>query len=190
MRKQLYLGALLMAPALVAAAAATLSFQPGSRVWVEGTSSVRSYRCESTQVTGTAAATGTDVAQLGEVERAEITIPVSTLDCRNGTMNGHMRNALKAAENPSIRFRATSVQVTPSGPAAGSATMRGELTIAGSTQPVTIEGTVASEDGQLRVRGSKRLTMTDYGVRPPSLMMGTMKVHPPVTVGFDVLLKP
>jgi hypothetical protein len=32
--------------------------------------------------------------------------------------------------------------------------------------------------------------MTDFGVRPPTLMMGTMKVHDPVTVHFDVLLKP
>jgi hypothetical protein len=30
--------------------------------------------------------------------------------------------------------------------------------------------------------------MTDFGVEPPSLMMGTMRVHAPVTVGFDVTL--
>ena len=191
MRKQLYRGAILVAaPMLLAASAAPLTFQPGSRVWVEGTSSVRSYRCETTQVTGTAAANTVAIAELGSVARAEISLPVSSLDCRNGTMNGHMRNALKAAENPTIRFRASSVTVTPTGDAAGTATMRGELTIAGNTQPVTLEGAVASENGQLRVRGTERLTMTDYGVRPPSLMMGTMKVHPPVTVGFDVLLKP
>ena len=32
--------------------------------------------------------------------------------------------------------------------------------------------------------------MTDYGVKPPSLMMGTMKVHDPVKLNFDVILKP
>ena len=57
------------------------------------------------------------------------------------------------------------------------------------TQPVSIDATVASESGQLRVRGSKAIRMTDYGVRPPSLMMGTMKVKPAVTIGFDVLVK-
>ena len=39
-------------------------------------------------------------------------------------------------------------------------------------------------------KGSKQLKMTDFGVRPPTLMMGTMKVHDPVKVSFDVLLKP
>ena len=39
------------------------------------------------------------------------------------------------------------------------------------------------------VRGTKRIDMTQWSVRPPSLMLGTMKVNPQVTVGFDVVLK-
>ncbi len=31
--------------------------------------------------------------------------------------------------------------------------------------------------------------MKDYGVKPPSLMLGTMKVAEKVTVHFDLLLK-
>jgi len=181
---------LMAVPALLAASAAPLSFESGSRVWVSGTSTTRSWRCESTQVTGSVRASTVAVGELRSVPGAELTIPVATLDCRNGTMNSHMRNALKAAENPQIRLRATSIQVTPSGDAAGAARINGELTIAGSTRPVSIDGTVQSENGQLRVRGSRQLDMTEYGMRPPSLMMGTMKVRPAVTVGFDVVLKP
>jgi polyisoprenoid-binding protein YceI len=183
MRTRLYLG-LAILPALLAASAAPASFEPGSKVWVSGTSTVRAYRCETTRAEGTAQLSGTDLASL-RVSGASVTIPVSTLDCANGTMNGHMRTALKMAESPNIRFRATNVEVNGT-----AAKMTGELTIAGSTQPVSIDATVASESGQLRVRGSKQLDMTTYGVRPPSLMMGTMKVRPGVTIGFDVLLKP
>jgi hypothetical protein len=32
--------------------------------------------------------------------------------------------------------------------------------------------------------------MTEWGVRPPSLMLGAMKVAPAATIGFDVVLKP
>lgn len=183
MRKRNLVG-LLAVPVLLAASAVPANFEPGSKVWVTGTSTVRSYRCETTRAEGTAQLSGTDLSSL-RVSGASVTIPVSTLDCANGTMNGHMRNALKMAENPSIRFRASDVEVN-----GGTARMTGELTIAGSTQPVSIDATVASEGGQLRVRGSKQLDMTNYGVRPPSLMMGTMKVRPAVTIGFDVVLKP
>ncbi|HEX8361445.1 MAG TPA: YceI family protein [Longimicrobium sp.] len=181
MLKQILMGALIGAGMLP-----TLSFQPQSRVWVEGTSTVRSYRCESTGITGSAQAASAEIAALASVPRAEVSIPVASLDCRNGTMNGHMRKALKAEQNPTIRLRASSVQVS----AAGAARISGDLTIAGQTRPVSIDGTVTSEDGKVRVRGSKRLVMTDFGVQPPTLMMGTMKVAAPVTIGFDVVLKP
>jgi len=189
MRKTMW-AALLVAPALAAASLAPLSLQPGSRVWVEGTSTTRSWRCESTSAEGSAAAASTDLTQLSSVARAEIDIPIATLDCHNNTMNGHMRNAMKAATAPTIRFRASSVQVTPSGADAGSAKLEGVLSMGGQDRPVTVDATVARENGQLRVRGSKHLVMTEWGLRPPSLMLGTMRVGPNVTVGFDVLLKP
>jgi len=159
-------------------------------VWVDGTSTARAWHCESTRAVGTAAAATTELAQLSSVATASVTVPVATLDCRNNTMNGHMRNALKAAEAPEIRFRASAVSVTPTGTDEGTVAMQGILSLAGEERPVTINGTVARENGQLRVRGSKRITMTEWGVRPPSLMLGTMKVAPAATVGFDVVLKP
>jgi polyisoprenoid-binding protein YceI len=190
MRRRFWLGGLaILAPAALAAAILPLSVQPGSRVWVTGTSTARSYRCESTQVEGTAEAGSANLSSLGEVTGARITIPVATLDCRNNTMNGHMRNALKAAQAPTISFRATTISVASSAEGAA-ARLSGELTIGGQTQPVTMNATVSEEDGKLRVRGTKALVMTDYGLRPPSLMMGTMRVNPNVTVGFDVLLRP
>jgi polyisoprenoid-binding protein YceI len=182
MRTRICLAGMIAVPALLAAAL-PLSFQSGSRVWVSGTSTVRGYRCESTQVTGTAQGEGTELTQVAQ-SRGEISIPVASLECGNGTMNGHMRNALKAAENPTIRFRATSVAVTPE----GAVRMTGPLTIAGQSREVTINGTAARQNGTLRVTGSKQLTMTDFGVQPPRLMAGTMRVHPPVTIGFDVVL--
>lgn len=184
MRTRIYLAGIIALPALLAAASAVpLSFQPGSRVWVSGTSTVRSWRCESTQVSGTAQAEGTQLSQVAQ-SRGEISIPLSSLDCRNGTMNGHMRTALKASENPTIRFRATSVAVTPD----GATRMTGPLTIAGQTREVTINGTAAPQNGKLRVTGSKQINMTEYGVTPPRLMAGTMRVNPAVTIGFDVVL--
>jgi polyisoprenoid-binding protein YceI len=189
MRKPLFAGVVLLAvPALIAATAVPLTFGSGSRVWVSGTSTVRAWRCESAQVSGTADAGSTEIAQIGQA-RGEITIPVSTLDCRNGTMNGHMRTALKAQQSPTIRFRATSVRVTPAG-AEGTVVMTGQLTIAGQTRDVTVNGTAAREGSGLRVRGTEQVTMTDFGIQPPRLMAGTMRVHPPVTVGFDVVLRP
>jgi polyisoprenoid-binding protein YceI len=189
--RMIVIGAMVAVPALLGAAEAlsTLSFQTGSRVWVEGTSTTRSWRCESPRITGTAQANTTSLSELRSLPGAELTIPVAALDCRNGTMNGHMRRALKADQHASIRFQASSVTLTP-GNGQSAARMTGNLTIAGQTRPATLTGTVVEDDGELRVRGTHQLTMTDFGVSPPSLMMGTMRVRAPVTIGYDVTLRP
>ena len=64
----------------------------------------------------------------------------------------------------------------------------GSLTIAGKENSIELRGTGSSENGVLRFKGSKQFKMTEYGVKPPSLMLGTMKVGDPVTVSFDLVL--
>ena len=193
LRRKEIIVSLLGTVVLTAAAAVPFQLQPESRLWVEGTSTVRSFRCESSDLRGTitpaAGATSLAIADLeSSVRSASISTPVGTLECGNGTMNGHMRRALKAQEHPAITFDLNSHRVAGASPQ-GTVTMTGRLTIAGQQRPVTIEAVATEEPGgKLRVRGSKQLAMMDFGVRPPSLMLGTMKVGNNVTVHFDVLL--
>lgn len=165
---------------------------PQSRVWIEGTSTVRDFTCKADRVEGNVEAQSA-VASVADgkhaVQTARVTVPVAALDCGNGTMNEHMRKALKSDANHTIEYRLTGYDV--SAPAGGSAPvqMKGTLRIAGQEQPVVITGRVSAENGGLRVRGEKQIRMTEFGVRPPTLMMGTMKVADLVTVKFDVLVQ-
>ncbi len=107
---------------------------------------------------------------------------VAGLECGNGTMNGHLRKALRSETSPRISYRISSYDVTPAG--ARRVKLNGTLEIAGTEKPVSIDATASNEAGRLRVKGSKQIRMTDFGVPPPTLMMGTMKVHDPVTVSL------
>lgn len=160
----------------------SLSLGKESRLWFDGTSTVRSFSCSATKLEGDVNA---EVA--GEpasmVKSASLTIPVAGLDCRNATMNGHMRKALKADANPLIKWRMTSYKVEGS-----AVVIDGFLTIAGKENPVQLRGAGSAESGVLRVKGSKQLKMTEYGVKPPTLMLGAMKVGDQVTVGYDIVL--
>jgi len=167
-------------------------FAPQSRIWIEGTSTVRGFSCKANRVEGAVDAQS-GVATVAEgkhaVQTARLTVPVAALDCGNGTMNEHMRKALRADASPTIEYRLTGYDV--SAPASGSAPvqMKGTLRIAGQEVPIVIPGRVTAENGGLRVRGEKEIRMTEWGVRPPTLMMGTMKVADKVTVKFDVLVQ-
>jgi polyisoprenoid-binding protein YceI len=100
-----------------------------------------------------------------------------------------MWDALKARDHDAVSFRMERYQLGgPSGPGV-TIELQGELTIAGTPRAVTLELRATElPDGGLRVEGSTGFPMTDFGVRPPRLMLGTLRVHDPVTVGFDLVL--
>ena len=51
--------------------------------------------------------------------------------------------------------------------------MSGTLTIAGRENPIELRGTGAVDNGTIMLKGTKVLKMTEFGVKPPSLMFGT-----------------
>ncbi len=190
MRVGLLIGTMMVAAAGTAAAqspAPRMPLESNVKLWFDGTSSVRGFKCSATTVTANivtdaANASAADAADL--VSKASFVIPVAALECGNGTMNGHMRKALKADQAPEISFVLTDYQVNGS-----AATINGTLTIAGKENTIQIPATIEQEAGGVRVRALKLLDMTQWGVKPPSLMMGTMKVKPMVSINFDVLVK-
>ncbi|HEY0972267.1 MAG TPA: YceI family protein [Gemmatimonadales bacterium] len=165
-----------------------------SRLWVNGTSTVRSFECKATEFAAAIETSGPGAAKAvagGEkaVRTVSVTVPAARLDCDNNTMNEHMLKALKAKEHGTITFELSSYDVAPQGGKV-QGTLKGKLTLGGVTKPITISAMGASmPDGTLHVTGTHELRMTDYGLKPPSLMMGTMKVHEAVKVSFDLILK-
>jgi polyisoprenoid-binding protein YceI len=157
------------------------------QLWFDGGSTVRAFKCSAKTTTTNIMTDASDVASAGVAElvtKASVVIPVAAIDCGNGTMNEHMRKALKASEHPDVKFVLSGYEVN-----GASATINGTLTIAGKDNPIQIPATVTPEGSGIRVKASKAIDMTQWGVKPPSLMMGTMKVKPAVTIGFDVLVK-
>jgi hypothetical protein len=188
---------LMLSPTLAAFAALkpVLKLQPESRLWVEGTSNVRPFTCEAKELDVQVEADQGPVAQrviAGEkaVKTVVVAVPSKSLDCDNNNkkMNEHMLKAIKAEESPSIEFRLQSYELAREGEGAG-ATLQGTLKLGGVEKPVTIAVvTKTAADGVLQVTGAYELRMTEYGLKPPKLMMGAFKVNDPVKVNFDLLL--
>jgi len=195
-RKQLAFAQLLLAPTLAAWPTATteMDLQPESTLWVEGTSSVRGYKCNAAVLNAelqTAAGNAVAAILAGDkaVSSADLTIEAAKLECGNGTMNGHMRKAIKAEANPAILFKLASYELTKSADTLR-IEMTGDLTLAGAQKTITL--TALAKDGgngTLVVEGTHELKMTEYGINPPKLMLGTLKVHDKVKVGFSLVLK-
>lgn len=170
-----------------------LVLQPQSRLWIDGTSSIRSFSCKAGEVNAAVEAVGPNaIAQLlsGEkgVKTVRVTVPADLLDCGNGTMNEHMRKAIKLSEHKSIEFRLSDYEVAKSTESV-SGTINGTLLLGGVTKPITLKAEGEAQGGMLHVTGSYELDMTEYGLKPPTLMFGRIKVGKTVKVNYDLLLK-
>jgi polyisoprenoid-binding protein YceI len=105
------------------------------------------------------------VLPLGDSDRAEI--------------KKNIRKILQIDRYPTITFRSTRVQGTP-----GEFTVRGDLTIAGTTR--TVDVTARADGG--RVRGELIVVQSDFGIKPYSAFFGALKLADEVEVAFDLAL--
>ena len=153
-----------------------------SKVWFDGTSNVRSFSCAAKKL-DLDINSDDDASPAKIVKAASLSIAVDQIDCKNGKMNEHMREALKAEKNPTILWKLSSYRIE-----GANVIMAGTLTIAGKENPIELRGTGALNNGTITMKGTKVLKMTEWGVKPPSLMFGTMKVADPITVSFDLVL--
>lgn len=157
-----------------------------SRIWVDGTSTIHDWTCEVGNVSADIAAED----GFSNLSKAVITVKSSALECKNGTMNKKALSALNAKKHPTIRFAATSNQVTTSGDDVKIATT-GQLELAGVTKTVktTVAGKIQS-DGSIRFTGTLPIKMSDYGIDQPTAMLGTVKTGNDVKVRFDIVVQP
>lgn len=155
-----------------------ITFDSGKKISVVGTSNVRGWTCESTAFTGSGTGTASGAAMTA-LTALSVSVPVNSLDCKNRTMNGKLRDALGANV---IAYTATSATVS-----GANVRITGRLAIHGQARPVTIAAQARSlGGGRFRVTGSVPVIMSQYGVRPPTALAGAMRTGDAVTINFDV----
>ena len=94
-----------------------------------------------------------------------------------------MHKALKVEAHPHITFRLRALE--PSG-AGYKAT--GLLTIAGVEKEAVLDLSVLPKEGALAVTGTTDLLMTDFGVKPPTAMLGMVRASPKVTIRIEATI--
>ena len=183
-------------PAIVAftVGGTSAKLQPGSRLWVAGTSTVKDFTCQARIVDAAIGTTSADaprevISGTKAVTLLTVKVRAQNLDCANSTMNEHMLKALKSDAFPVIEFKMLSYDIAK-GSTTTNGRLTGTLTLGGVSKQITFDAAgTASKTGALRVVGTYPILMSDYGLKAPSLMMGTMKVNPKVKVNFDLLVK-
>lgn len=178
---------LLLAGATGAESQTRLDLTDESRLWIEGSSSVNTFTCVAAEVDG--AGLFREVSDPALVE-AELRVPVRRFDCGKDRMNKDLYAALKANDYPEIHFRLEDVALEE--PAAGAGTyslkVTGQLSIAGTERTFELPvQALQAADGTYRAAGRLPLLMSDFGIDPPTALLGLIKAHNEITVCFDLV---
>jgi polyisoprenoid-binding protein YceI len=96
---------------------------------------------------------------------------------------------LDVAHFPAVTFRSRRVVVTPQGVSALNVVVDGDVTLHGTTRPLTVRAVATLESGRLTARGSFRLKQTDFGMVPVTAAGGTIKVQDEVDVQFTLVAR-
>lgn len=154
---------------------------------VKGTSSLHEWESEITGVDfkGTLI---TDANSVKEIKSGELKILVKGIKSTKGKiMDNKTYEAFDYEKNPYVTFKYISAKAG----ATGNWEINGTLSMAGNSRPLVLTATTkVLPNGEIRITASKKLKMTEFNMKPPTAVMGTIKVGDEVTLVFDITLVP
>lgn len=113
-----------------------------------------------------------------DARKLKVVDPDADADDRAKVQKAMDSEVLESARFPEIRFVSTSVE----NGANGAMNVKGQLTLHGQTQPVTVE--VRQDNGLYT--GRAKLKQTSFGIKPPTAGGGTVKTKDEVVVEFRI----
>jgi polyisoprenoid-binding protein YceI len=173
--------AFVLIPSVNVFAQDTYNISKDSEMEVLGTSNIHDWEAEVKKIEG-------NIQMMDDmVQSVSVSIPVKSLDSGKGGMNSNMYKALKADKHENIMFELESAEMVSGDPASEMMlSAKGNLTIAGKTNPITMEVKATKSDSGYTFTGKQVVNMTDYGVEPPTAMFGTIATGEEVTIEFNL----
>lgn len=163
------------------------SFTSETQLFIDGTSSLHDWTCDVPSTTGGFTTAVAESSTPFTIENGSLSVRVEDIECGKGTMNKKVKEALTINDAETIDFALTSATVTGQEGSNLTLAIKGDLTIAGTTQAVELTAAGSMTNGMIHIEGSHSLLQTDYGVDPPTALLGRLKTGDEVTVRFVVI---
>ena len=184
------------------AARSALRFAPGSELWMEGKSTVHDWesRTKTIHVVFTRAARQADPSATAAIQAlvrskgvrsVDVQIPVSSLHSKKKGLDKNLLKSMRADKYPTIHFRMDRYTVvSPATADTLKLRLEGALTVRGIEKPVTLDARARKGDKGVWIEGAEPLDMSDFGIKPPTMMLGTLKVKDRIVIHYRLLLAP
>lgn len=128
--------------------------------------------------------------KLNDMTALNFSMKVTNLKSEESLLNSRAYKAMDADKYTTVNFKLSSATVTPL--ANGHYTIKalGKLQISAVTKDVVLYAdAVQNSDKTISCTGYEKLKMSEYGIKPPSFMLGALKVTDEVTFNFNLKFK-
>ena len=123
--------------------------------------------------------------ELVDLTSLKFSVLAKSLKSEKTSMDERTYKAMKADQFPKVTYQLTFATVTMVQANKYSIQTSGNLTIAGKTQVIAMKVmALVNADGSITCHGQENLLLTDYGIQPPSFMLGAMKVGNNLSIQF------
>ena len=179
---------LVMGFVLTSAMAQPVFQSNGVTISLTGTSTLHDWEMKGAQGSGQAAIDVDATGKLNGISKLNFSIPSVSLKSEHTMMDKNTYKALNSEKFPNISFTLSSATVTSLGNNNYQFNCVGKLTIAGFTRETDLVATghFNPADNSITVTGVKKMKMTDYNVKPPTVMMGTIKTGNDISIAYNV----
>lgn len=158
---------------------------PESKIAVRGTSSLHDWEVEFEKYNVEFDISKTEKGKMS-ISNVKAVFAGASVTSDNSIMTGKARDALMIREHPEIVFGSGGAEnlIVNDGKITGK--LNGNLFINGVSKPIDISfsGTINGE--RLMISGSEEVNMSDYGIKPPTAMLGALKTGEKVVVELQL----
>jgi hypothetical protein len=170
--------------------------QPQSMLQIQGKTNVNSFQCycaPPASVVGFNAESSSETQKIN-FKKAALTVLTKSLDCRHKIMNRDMYQTLKAEHYPTITLSISQVlipihSINARWKLTGPIATEAYLTLAGMKRKIDLLVTISQPFSNIyRFTAKKSLLLTDFGLTPPTALMGMVKVKNEIILDIDLYI--
>lgn len=172
-----------LAIGITAKAQTYMLVESNSSVIVEGTSTLHDWEEKAEKLSGTAQMV-VEGNKLVEIKQLTFIVDVEGLKSEHSGMDNNTYKALDSKTYPNITYKLTKINSTKPGKNGIVLSTTGKLTIKETTKTINMDVDVM--EGSVVFAGETTFNMSDYGVEPPTALMGTIKTGDEITIKFKV----
>jgi len=148
---------------------------------VSGTSSLHDWDMVSEGARGQATMV-IENGEIKEIQNLRVDLPVKSLKSGNNRMDRTAYNSIDADKHEYVRFELTGVRNITSQQILAT----GNLTIAGTTRPVTLRSNYTVNGSTVQFSGAHNIKFSQFEVDPPTALLGTVRTGDDLKISFDV----